>query len=159
MATLFPFKALRVLVEGLFEVKLIPAASPAGGFVTGSYYTSPATEFTHNLLRVSAPCLLTSGRVYNFNVTSCDVIHSFSVPCLGIKIDAVPGKMNTVCSELGSGIFYGQCSEICGVNHTVIPVVLVAHPYFSEHLFKVEIGVEARVCSGCKGLGVVLGRG
>lgn len=68
---------------------------------------------------------------YNFNirliVSSLDVIHSFSLPSLGIKVDAIPGRLNQVnliCHR--PGIYFGQCSEICGVNHSFIPITLEA---------------------------------
>jgi len=56
-------------------------------------------------------------------VTSSDVLHSWTVPVLGIKIDATPGRIGqAACFPLYRGVFYGQCSEICGVNHSFIPV-------------------------------------
>lgn len=58
-------------------------------------------------------------------VTSADVLHSWAVPSLGIKIDACPGRLNQVSLFLmRKGVFYGQCSEICGVNHAFIPIVV-----------------------------------
>jgi cytochrome c oxidase subunit 2 len=58
-------------------------------------------------------------------VSSADVLHSWAVPSLGIKIDACPGRLNQVSLYLlRKGIFYGQCSEICGVNHGFIPIVV-----------------------------------
>jgi cytochrome c oxidase subunit 2 len=58
-------------------------------------------------------------------VTSADVLHSWAVPSLGIKIDACPGRLNQVFLYLlRTGVFYGQCSEICGVNHGFIPIVV-----------------------------------
>nr|APH08720.1 cytochrome c oxidase subunit II [Benthomangelia sp. JEU-2016] len=62
-------------------------------------------------------------------VTSADVIHSWTVPSLGVKVDAIPGRLN----QLGffikhPGIFYGQCSEICGANHSFMPIVVEAVP-------------------------------
>ncbi len=61
-----------------------------------------------------------------FAVTSGDVLHSFAIPTLGIKIDAVPGKDNSVfCAPIIPGLFFGNCSEICGVNHSVIPIGIV----------------------------------
>ena len=60
-------------------------------------------------------------------VTSSDVIHSWAVPCLGIKSDAVPGRLNQIGLLINRpGIFYGQCSEICGANHSFIPIALEA---------------------------------
>ena len=56
-----------------------------------------------------------------------DVIHSWAVPSLGIKIDAVPGRLNqtSILAER-PGIFYGQCSEICGVYHGFMPTAIEA---------------------------------
>lgn len=58
-----------------------------------------------------------------FIVTANDVIHSFAVPSLGIKIDATPGRLNQVSTLIHrTGVFYGQCSELCGVNHALMPI-------------------------------------
>lgn len=60
-------------------------------------------------------------------VTSADVIHSWAVPSLGVKADAVPGRLNQLRFFVKyPGIFYGQCSEICGANHSFMPIVLEA---------------------------------
>lgn len=60
-----------------------------------------------------------------FLVTSADVLHSWAVPTLGIKTDAIPGRLNYLTTKaLYSGVYYGQCSEICGSNHSFIPIVL-----------------------------------
>jgi cytochrome c oxidase subunit 2 len=60
-------------------------------------------------------------------VTAADVIHSFAIPSLGIKLDAIPGRCNQV-SFLADreGVFYGQCSELCGVNHGFMPIAIEA---------------------------------
>lgn len=60
-----------------------------------------------------------------FLVTSADVLHSWTVPALGIKADACPGRLNylTSISSL-SGVYYGQCREICGSNHSFMPIVV-----------------------------------
>nr|YP_009654695.1 cytochrome c oxidase subunit II [Anaxandra taurina]QCI09237.1 cytochrome c oxidase subunit II [Anaxandra taurina] len=58
-------------------------------------------------------------------VTSADVIHSWAVPSLGIKIDAVPGRLNQGTTVMNrTGLMYGQCSEICGANHSFMPIVI-----------------------------------
>nr|YP_009691863.1 cytochrome c oxidase subunit II [Blepephaeus succinctor]QEG58656.1 cytochrome c oxidase subunit II [Blepephaeus succinctor] len=58
-------------------------------------------------------------------VTALDVIHSWTVPSLGVKIDATPGRLNQVSlSSNRTGLFYGQCSEICGANHSFMPIVI-----------------------------------
>lgn len=60
-------------------------------------------------------------------ITSSDVLHSWALPSLGIKIDAVPGRLNQfVFIVILNSIVHGQCSEICGVNHSFIPIVLEA---------------------------------
>lgn len=60
-----------------------------------------------------------------FLVTSADVLHSWTVPSLGIKADAIPGRLNYLStSTIYSGIYYGQCSEICGSNHSFMPIVV-----------------------------------
>lgn len=68
-------------------------------------------------------------------VTAADVIHSWCVPRLGIKLDGIPGRLNqTTLSINRPGIFYGQCSEICGANHSFIPIALevIDHPSFTQ---------------------------
>lgn len=60
-----------------------------------------------------------------FLITSSDVIHSWTVPTLGIKTDAIPGRLNYLSTSVPfSGLYYGQCSEICGANHSFMPIVL-----------------------------------
>lgn len=58
-------------------------------------------------------------------ITATDVIHSWTIPSLGIKVDANPGRLNQARFYLNRpGIFFGQCSEICGANHSFIPIVI-----------------------------------
>ena len=60
-----------------------------------------------------------------FLITSADVLHSWAVPSLGLKIDSIPGRLNYLSTLVyNSGIYYVQCSEICGYNHSFIPIVL-----------------------------------
>ncbi|YP_004581487.1 cytochrome c oxidase subunit II (mitochondrion) [Notothenia coriiceps] len=62
-------------------------------------------------------------------VSGEDVLHSWAVPSLGVKMDAVPGRLNqTAFIASRPGVFYGQCSEICGANHSFMPVVVEAVP-------------------------------
>jgi cytochrome c oxidase subunit 2 len=63
-------------------------------------------------------------------VSSLDVIHSWTIPSLGIKVDAIPGRINQLnlfC--IRPGIYFGQCSEICGINHRFIPIILERTSY------------------------------
>nr|AOY39411.1 cytochrome c oxidase subunit 2 [Hydnocerini sp. BMNH-844241] len=58
-------------------------------------------------------------------VSSADVIHSWTIPSMGVKIDATPGRLNQISfTSSRTGLFYGQCSEICGANHSFMPIVL-----------------------------------
>ena len=58
-------------------------------------------------------------------ITAADVLHSWAVPSLGVKCDAVPGRLNQTSLFLKrEGVFYGQCSELCGVNHGFMPIVV-----------------------------------
>nr|YP_009700459.1 cytochrome c oxidase subunit II [Xenopus allofraseri]QEQ13530.1 cytochrome c oxidase subunit II [Xenopus allofraseri] len=62
-------------------------------------------------------------------VTAEDVLHSWAVPSLGVKTDAIPGRLNqTSFIATRPGVFYGQCSEICGANHSFMPIVVEAVP-------------------------------
>nr|QXT44663.1 cytochrome c oxidase subunit 2 [Anoplotermes sp. G17-067] len=58
-------------------------------------------------------------------VTAADVLHSWTVPSLGVKSDATPGRLNQVSFSINRpGILYGQCSEICGANHSFMPITI-----------------------------------
>ncbi|YP_003162762.1 cytochrome c oxidase subunit II (mitochondrion) [Scophthalmus maximus] len=62
-------------------------------------------------------------------ISAEDVLHSWAVPALGIKADAVPGRLNQTTFIVNRpGVFYGQCSEICGANHSFMPIVVEAIP-------------------------------
>lgn len=75
------------------------------------------------LLEVDKPLYLPNNTHIKFIVTSSDVIHSFAVPALGIKVDAIPGRLNEVVTILPyKGTYYGQCSELCGINHGFMPI-------------------------------------
>nr|AFG29102.1 cytochrome c oxidase subunit II [Hedria mixta] len=62
-------------------------------------------------------------------VTAADVIHSWTVPALGVKVDGTPGRLNQTNFMINRpGLFYGQCSEICGANHSFMPIVIESVP-------------------------------
>nr|WGO62157.1 cytochrome c oxidase subunit II [Petrodromus tetradactylus] len=62
-------------------------------------------------------------------ISSEDVLHSWAIPALGVKTDAIPGRLNqATLSSNRPGLFYGQCSEICGSNHSFMPIVLEVVP-------------------------------
>jgi heme/copper-type cytochrome/quinol oxidase subunit 2 len=71
-------------------------------------------------------------------ITSSDVLHSWAVPAFGVKLDAVPGRLNQTSLYLkNTGTFYGQCSELCGVNHAFMPIeVYVVNPInFYQYIY------------------------
>nr|CAE52793.1 cytochrome oxidase subunit II [Isotoma caerulea] len=62
-------------------------------------------------------------------ITAADVLHSWTVPSMGVKADAVPGRLNQVNFYSNRpGLFFGQCSEICGANHSFMPIVIESVP-------------------------------
>ena len=67
-------------------------------------------------------------------VTAVDVLHSWTIPSFGVKVDACPGRLNQSNLFIKRfGVFFGQCSEICGVNHGFMPIVLLAVPSVQYH--------------------------
>nr|UZC54706.1 cytochrome c oxidase subunit II [Monopterus albus] len=68
-------------------------------------------------------------------ITADDVIHSWALPAFGVKMDAIPGRLNQITFMVSHpGVFYGQCSEICGANHSFMPISVEAIPlaHFEE---------------------------
>ena len=75
------------------------------------------------MLATTQPMMAPVGKVVHVLVTGADVIHSFSVPAFGIKIDAVPGRVNDTWFKANqTGTFYGQCSQLCGEDHSFMPI-------------------------------------
>lgn len=85
----------------------------------------PADQTTPQLYRLAAdePLVVPVGKTVHLLVTASDVIHAVAVPAFGIKTDAIPGKVNQVWFKAErTGDFYGQCSELCGVDHAFMPI-------------------------------------
>lgn len=81
------------------------------------------------LLEVDNPVFLPRTEYRRLLITAGDVLHSFAVPSLGIKVDAVPGRLNQAyVVPLNLGSYYGQCSEICGANHRFMPINIEVVP-------------------------------
>ncbi len=77
------------------------------------------------LLEVDNKVFLMTDTTIRLLITSADVLHSWAIPSFGVKIDACPGRLNQVALEVfDAGIYYGQCSELCGVNHGFMPIVV-----------------------------------
>lgn len=81
------------------------------------------------LLAVDNRLVLPAGRPIKLIATGADVIHSFAVPALWVKIDAVPGRLNEKTFTIDKpGVYYGQCSELCGARHGFMPIAVEALP-------------------------------
>jgi len=81
----------------------------------------------YRLLATDTNVILPYGSWIRFLITSLDVLHSWAVPSLGIKLDACPGRLNQTSLFIKrEGFFYGQCSEICGTNHAFMPITVEA---------------------------------
>nr|AAM73844.1 cytochrome oxidase subunit II [Nipponaphis monzeni] len=88
-----------------------------------SYMINPMNKENFRLIEVDNKTIIP----FKFNVrlliSSDDVIHSWTIPSLAIKIDAIPGRMNQINMFLNRpGMYFGQCSEICGINHSFMPI-------------------------------------
>jgi len=77
------------------------------------------------LLSVDNELVVPVGKIIRVETTGADVIHSFAVPAFGIKIDAIPGRLNeTWFQATKTGMYYGQCSELCGKDHAFMPIAV-----------------------------------
>lgn len=98
-----------------------------GGFEFDSYLI-PEAELKpgqKRLLEVDNRIVIPVNKVVRFLITAADVIHSFAVPAFGIKTDAIPGRINETWVKVDKvGVYYGQCSELCGVNHGFMPIAV-----------------------------------
>nr|YP_010557029.1 cytochrome c oxidase subunit II [Ogcogaster segmentator]UYS92700.1 cytochrome c oxidase subunit II [Ogcogaster segmentator] len=95
-------------------------------------YMVPTNELPTNgfrLLDVDNRTMLPMNTQVRVLVTAADVLHSWTVPALGVKIDATPGRLNQTNFYINRpGLFFGQCSEICGANHSFMPIVIESIP-------------------------------
>nr|ABM53829.1 cytochrome oxidase subunit II [Loboptera decipiens] len=93
-------------------------------------YMTPQDEMKDNnfrLLDVDNRAALPMNTFIRIIITAADVLHSWTVPSLGVKADATPGRLNQTSFLINRpGLFYGQCSEICGANHSFMPIVIEA---------------------------------
>nr|AGG40650.1 cytochrome c oxidase subunit II [Atta laevigata]ASY95846.1 cytochrome c oxidase subunit II [Atta opaciceps] len=88
----------------------------------------PTNQLMNNefrLLDVDNRCILPYKYPIRILTTSMDVIHSWAIPALGIKMDSIPGRLNQSLLFMNRpGLFFGQCSEICGTNHSFMPIAI-----------------------------------
>nr|YP_009689606.1 cytochrome c oxidase subunit 2 [Coquillettidia chrysonotum]QEE94283.1 cytochrome c oxidase subunit 2 [Coquillettidia chrysonotum] len=95
-------------------------------------YMIPTNELNPDgfrLLDIDNRVILPMNNQIRLLVTATDVLHSWAVPSLGVKIDATPGRLNQTNFLINQpGLFFGQCSEICGANHSFMPIVIETIP-------------------------------
>nr|YP_010564346.1 cytochrome c oxidase subunit II [Scopula lactea]UYX62369.1 cytochrome c oxidase subunit II [Scopula lactea] len=93
-----------------------------------SSYMIPSNDLEFNnfrLLDVDNRIILPMNNQIRILVTATDVIHSWTIPSLGVKVDANPGRLNQTNFYINRpGLYFGQCSEICGANHSFMPIVI-----------------------------------
>jgi cytochrome c oxidase subunit 2 len=82
------------------------------------------------MLEVDNPIVVPEGTRIKFLITGNDVMHSFFVPSLALQVYSIPGRINELWTEvpLGKKKYYGQCNQVCGVNHAYMPIVIQALP-------------------------------
>nr|YP_010587733.1 cytochrome c oxidase subunit II [Chironomus kiiensis]UCS09393.1 cytochrome c oxidase subunit II [Chironomus kiiensis]WAB46342.1 cytochrome c oxidase subunit 2 [Chironomus kiiensis] len=101
-------------------------------------YMIPQNEMsldTFRLLDVDNRVILPINNQIRILVSATDVLHSWAIPSLGVKIDASPGRLNQTNFFINRpGLFFGQCSEICGANHSFMPIVIESIP--TNHFIK-----------------------
>jgi len=97
-------------------------------FIEFDSYIVPESDLEEGALRmleVDNRVVVPEDTHIRFILTSGDVIHSFACPSLGFKCDAYPGRLNQISAYINrEGVFYGQCSEICGILHSSMPIVI-----------------------------------
>nr|ARH54561.1 cytochrome c oxidase subunit 2 [Oxyomus sylvestris] len=106
-------------------------------------YMIPTQELNLNgfrLLDVDNRTIIPYNSQIRLMVTAADVLHSWTIPAIGVKMDATPGRLNQVSFLLNrAGLFFGQCSEICGANHSFMPIVMesISPSYFIKWIMKI----------------------
>jgi cytochrome c oxidase subunit 2 len=115
-----------------------------GGFAFSSYMIQDADlkPGQKRLLEVDNRVVVPVNTVVRVQVTAGDVIHSWAMPAFGVKKDAVPGRLNETWFKVDKeGVYYGQCSEICGINHGFMPIAVeaVSKEKFAEWVAKAKV--------------------
>lgn len=96
------------------------------GFKSFDSYILKDEERIFRLLNVDNSLVIPYNTITRIVISRTDVIHSWTIPSLGVKVDAVPGRLNQLSLIFNRvGLFRGQCSEICGANHRFIPIIVL----------------------------------
>ena len=114
-------------------------------------YILPVADFKQagfRLLEVDNAVTLPHQTHIRLLITSVDVLHSWTIPSFGVKLDACPGRLNqTQIYVYRTGTFYGQCSELCGVNHSLMPITvkITKKEYFWRFINSAVIAANAEL--------------
>nr|ALO70634.1 cytochrome c oxidase subunit 2 [Ischnosoma splendidum] len=103
--------------------------------------TNEMKNFNFRLLDVDNRIVIPFKSQIRMMVTAADVLHSWTIPSISVKIDATPGRLNQISFFINrTGMFYGQCSEICGANHSFMPIVMesISTNYFIKWISKMS---------------------
>jgi len=137
--------SISVIVEGhqwYWSYQYPEFTNPSGDFLEFDSYIVPDSDLENGALRmldVDNRVIIPELTHVRFVITSGDVIHSFACPSLGIKCDAYPGRLNQVSIYTNrEGVFYGQCSELCGILHSSMPIVIESVSIDKFFLFLIE---------------------
>lgn len=96
-------------------------------FDANMVFESDLEDPSKRLMETDNRVVLPVGKKVRLLMTSTDVIHSWGVPALGVKLDTVPGRLNETWVQINKpGVYYGFCSELCGVNHSYMPIAIEA---------------------------------
>ncbi|MFT4091612.1 MAG: cytochrome c oxidase subunit II [Asticcacaulis sp.] len=102
------------------------------------------------LLGVDNELIVPVNKVVQVQVTAYDVIHAFALPAFGVKIDAVPGRLNNLWFKAReTGIYYGQCSELCGIDHAYMPIAIrvVTEKEFDDYIIAAGGKTRAQIAA------------
>ncbi len=116
-------------------------------------YADASGKMPLRLLDVDNRIVLPVGTIIRVQITGDDVIHSWAVPSFGVKTDAVPGRLQETWIEIEhEGLYYGQCSELCGVDHGFMPITVeaVSKQAFEDWVKKAQVQFKAENPRGPK---------
>ncbi len=135
--TLFPVLILVAIAVPSFRLLFLELDIPKADLTVKAWsYAYPdngkfefdsllAADKQPRLLGVDNEMVVPVNKVVRVQVTGADVIHAFAMPAFGVKIDAIPGRLNeTWFKATKTGMFYGQCSELCGKDHAFMPIAV-----------------------------------
>jgi heme/copper-type cytochrome/quinol oxidase subunit 1/heme/copper-type cytochrome/quinol oxidase subunit 2 len=124
-----PYRTVKVIGRQWYWTYELSDYDPEVIFDSRIIATKDLLPGQQRLLEVDNPLYLPVECPIRFLVTSTDVLHSWAVPAFGVKVDACPGRLTEIYVLVKrEGIFYGQCSEICGINHAYRPIRVCVYP-------------------------------